>query len=303
MCGIVGLWDKSNQNKTDRLDSVLNKMNSTLHHRGPDDEGLWFHPNKRIGFGHKRLSILDLSPTGKQPMASHNGRYTMVYNGEVYNAPELKKELITYQGVQFKGTSDTEVILECIAHYGLEKALQLFEGMFAFALYDHEENSLFLARDRLGIKPLYWGEVENIFFFSSELKAVRGGNLIHPKIDHESLSLFLKFGYIPSPHTIYQNVFQLLPGHYLLYKPGQEIQIKKYWDVYEKLLEKNSSFHTKSESFLLEELETLLKNTVKRYMISDVPLGAFLSGGVDSSLVVSFMQAVSDLHENFYYWL
>ena len=279
MCGIVGLLS---QDKTvEQISRISKNMAETLSHRGPDASGVW--TNKRsIGFGHRRLAINDLSPNGQQPMTSSNGRYTICFNGEIYNFKELTNELLKLK-VHLKGCSDTEVFLEYISVFGMEKALSDARGMFAFGLWDAEDARLFLARDRLGEKPLYYGKIGNDLVFTSELKAAYQ----HPgfifEIDAEALSAFVKYSYVPAPLCIISGFKKLKSASYVSGISTHEIieaTPTPYW----------SAPRNKISDASVSGLETVLRNTIKNEMISDVPIGCFLSGGIDSSLVSALMQ-------------
>lgn len=260
-------------------------MTQTLHHRGPDDGDHEVIDNN-VHLGHRRLSILDLSSAGKQPMCSSDSRYTLAYNGEIYNFQELRSLL----NRNWKGHSDTEVILECFVEWGIGPTLEKLTGMFALAIYDRVAKKLFLARDRFGEKPLYYGHAGETFFFGSELKSFYGHPLFRPAINRRALKCFFKFNYIPAPLSIYDGISKLLPGHYFeLELDSGRTQLRQYWSILQ------TSFGTSSLSFkeASSRLEDLLKATIRRQMISDVPFGAFLSGGIDSSLVVALMQELS----------
>lgn len=289
MCGLTGFISS----KLESAESLINKMTDMLTHRGPDDKGVWLSSNQQIALGHRRLSILDLTSAGHQPMASHNGRFIIVFNGEIYNFLELQKELIKL-GHQFQGHSDTEVILAGIEEWDLETAVKKLNGMFAFAVFDQETKKLTLVRDRLGIKPLYYGLTNNAFLFGSELKALRVFDSFDNEIDRSSLALYFQYGYVLSPHSIFKNIFKLLPGSILTIDVENYSILPKpqlFWSANELSQSADDKFNFEDKKY---ELERLLKDSIKRQMISDVPLGAFLSGGVDSSLVVALMQAQSN---------
>lgn len=295
MCGITGFFTPNSTQTRDDIQNTLTAMSTALTHRGPDDSGQWFDETCGIGLGFRRLAILDLSPTGHQPMISANDRYVMVFNGEAYNFGTVRDELITC-GVSFRGTSDTEVILEAVCAWGLEIALAKFNGMFAFALWDRQEKTLTLVRDRLGVKPLYYGWMGNTLLFGSELKALRAHPAFSAEIDRDTLSLYLRYNYIPTPFSIYRNVRKLPAGSMLRIRPetrpGAEEKID-YWSASERMLASHAQRFTGGEHQAQDELETLLTNAIRERMISDVPLGAFLSGGVDSSTVVALMQKIN----------
>ncbi len=274
------------------------RMAGQLIHRGPDDSGVWVDAEAGIALGFRRLAIVDLSPTGHQPMTSSSGRYVMVFNGEVYNFGELRKDLES-RGHGFRGHSDTEVMLEAVSEWGLEAAVKKFVGMFAFALWDRRERVLHLVRDRLGIKPLYCGWQGKTFLFGSELKALRAHPDFDPEINRSALALFLRYGYIPQPCSIYQGIWKLPPGHILSLRAGAQTSFKLsgtalFWSAKEVYENGAANPFRGSEGDAVEELDRLLRDSVRLRMIADVPLGAFLSGGIDSSTVVALMQAQSN---------
>lgn len=290
MCGITGLLSPGSHDTRE----LLRAMTDTLAHRGPDDSDFWLDEAAGIALGHRRLSILDLSPLGRQPMHSASGRYVICFNGEVYNFAGLRAELEPL-GHGFKGGSDTEVMLAAIEEWGLTAAIRRFVGMFAFALWDTREHTLHLVRDRLGIKPLYYGFAGRDFVFGSELKALR----IHPdfdaEVDREALTLYFRHNYIPAPWTIHRGARKLPAGHILTLAPGRQPEVATYWSAQEAYARGAASPFAGSDHEALEEMESLLSKAVGLRMIADVPLGAFLSGGIDSSLVVALMQAQSSL--------
>ena len=293
MCGITGFWDTSRQISADYLPIIVQQMSKSLIHRGPDDGGSWVDGEVGIALGHRRLSIVDLSPQGHQPMISADGRYVIVFNGEVYNFPELKKQLQSL-GYKFSGHSDTEVMLSAICQWGVLEATKRFNGMFAFALWDRQEQVLHLGRDRIGEKPLYYGWCGNTFIFASELKAFK----VHPdfqgSINRDALALFLHFSYIPAPYSIYQGIYKLPPATLLSWKGcGIDPQPVPYWSAKTAATGGVACLFTGSENEAIVNLEALLHDAVKMRMLADVPLGAFLSGGIDSSTIVALMQAQS----------
>jgi asparagine synthase (glutamine-hydrolysing) len=264
-------------------------MISTLNHRGPDDEGTYLDEvdQYQLGLGHKRLSILDLSPLGHQPMKYQN--LVIVYNGEVYNFKEIRQELETL-GYDFQSQSDTEVILKSYHCWGDEMVSKL-NGMFAIIMFDKEKQELTLFRDRAGVKPLYWFFKDGLFLFGSELKSLCAHPRFERKLNFEALSLFLQFGYVPQPLSIYQNTHKLSSGHFLkLDLSSAAIQKEKYWEVFSAYVSEKS---TKKESEILEDLDTLISSACNYRMVSDVPVGVFLSGGYDSSLVTAMVQKES----------
>ncbi|PYM12373.1 MAG: asparagine synthase (glutamine-hydrolyzing), partial [Verrucomicrobia bacterium] len=295
MCGISGFFDSSLQTGESDLRSAAARMAEAVRHRGPDDSGVWTDAPCGIAFSHRRLSILDLSPSGHQPMISSDGRFVIIFNGEIYNFRDLRSDL-EKSGHTFRGHSDTEVMLAAISQWGLEAALKRFVGMFAFALWDRQERTLHLARDRMGEKPLYYGWSGAAFLFGSELKALRAHPLWQGEIDRDALALFLRHNYIPAPRSIYRGIFKLTPGTVLSLsttsaKPGTLPSPVPFWSM-KTVAEAGESF-AGTESEAVDSLEKLLKRAVAQQMVADVPLGAFLSGGVDSSTIVALMQAQS----------
>ena len=277
------------------MQSVTERMTDALVHRGPDDVGVWVDAKRGVSLGHRRLSIQDLSKEGHQPMTSACGRFQLAYNGEVYNFKDIRKEL-EGDGFQFRGHSDTEVLLAAITEWGLEKTLSSILGMFAFALWDKEQEFLTLVRDPVGKKPLYYGWSQNTFLFGSELKALR----VHPEfsasIDPNSLGLFIKYSWVPSPYSIYQGIYKLPPGHLISINAKSTLdntRPRSYWSA--RTVAEDGERHP-FEGSVAEatgELEKLLQDTVGCRMIADVSLGALLSGGFDSTIVVAMMQSIS----------
>ncbi len=299
MCGIAGYYAPQDAG----YKGVIERMTSRLAHRGPDSAGLWFD-EEASGFalGHRRLSIIDLSEAGHQPMISDSGRYAIVFNGEIYNFRELAKEL-EERGARFKGHSDTEVFLAAVEAWGFESALQKAGGMFAIALWDRREKTLFLARDRIGKKPLYFGNHKGRFFFASELKALHEIGEFRPEINRAALAEFLRHNYAPSPLSIYEGIYKLPPGHYaalpadtLCGAARQEFfaRIKPFWSAASEARRGLDNPFAGDERAALNALEERIETAVKERMIADVPLGAFLSGGIDSSLVAAMMAKISD---------
>jgi asparagine synthase (glutamine-hydrolysing) len=295
VCGLVGFVDGSGRLKEPEI--ALEEMTRRLVHRGPDGQGTWFDSEAGLGLGHRRLAILDLSPQGHQPMVSGSGRYVIAYNGEVYNFRELRAEL-ERQGQVFRGHSDTEVILAAIECWGLEPGLSRFIGMFAFALWDRAQRILYLVRDRLGIKPLYYGECNGAFIFASELKALRAYPGFAQPIDRGTLALFLRHNYVPGPYSIYQGIHKLMPGQILSLGVAQgagfNYRTHSYWSMTEVAERGVADTFTGSPAEAVEELDGLLREAVGLRMLADVPVGAFLSGGIDSSTVVALMQQLSN---------
>lgn len=291
MCGVAGLWQYAGGEETVLLGQVR-EMAATLTHRGPDDEGAWVEPGAGVALGFRRLAILDLSPTGHQPMRSADGRYVVIFNGEIYNFKELREELQAL-GVRFKGRSDTEVIVEGAAAWGAASLFPKLWGMFALALWDNHDHTLILARDRLGKKPLFYSATDRLFLFGSELKALRAHRDFRPELDREAVALYLRYGYVPAPHSIYSGVRKLPPGTWALIRPGQPPVLNRFWDARQVATEAQSNRLTIGEEEAVGHLDGLLRDAVGRRMIADVPLGAFLSGGIDSSTIVALMQAQS----------
>lgn len=293
MCGITGFWNLSHQFTTDQMSAITQQMSDTMLLRGPDDGGVWVDAEAGIALGHRRLAILDLSPEGHQPMMSASGRYVIVFNGEIYNYLEIQRKLEKL-GHKFRGYSDTEVMLAAFSQWGVEEAVKQFNGMFAFAVWDRQERVLHLGRDRLGEKPLYYGWIGQTFLFGSELKALK----VHPhfqgEISRDALAVYLRHSYIPSPYSIYQNIYKLPPGCILtIYPTASESEPKPYWSAKTIAESGIADPFIGSEAEAIAQLDALLRDAVSLRMISDVPLGAFLSGGIDSSTVVALMQAQS----------
>lgn len=275
---------------------VIGQMSETLVHRGPDDRGSWTDEDAGVALGHTRLSVIDLSPTGHQPMVSSSGRHVLVFNGEIYNFRTLRDRLES-QGARFRGSSDTEVLLAALSRWGVRATLKALNGMFAFGLWDRRKRVLTLARDRLGEKPLYYGVSDGAFLFCSELKALHQHPSFDGKIDRHSLSLFFQFGYVPAPHSIFQDIVKLEPGHYVQIPWAESYRTLPepvcYWSLIDVVTEAQREPLEVSVGEMLAELDHLLRESVGIRMEADVPLGAFLSGGIDSSLVVAAMQAQS----------
>ena len=291
MCGFAGYWQSNGINDVEGQAQIL-KMIETLIHRGPDGEGTWEDPIVGLALGHRRLAIQDLSLAGKQPMLSVSQRFVITFNGEVYNAPALFKELNENgEGISWRGHSDTEIMLACIESWGLLNAVKRFIGMFAFALWDRQEHQLHLVRDRLGIKPLYYGYQRKALLFGSELKALRGHPSFQGEINRNALALFFRHNVIPTPYTIYQNIHKLQPGTILTFASPSEKPISlTYWDAWTIAEAGQENMFLGDYEEAVIELEHLLKDAIQLRLLSDVPLGAFLSGGIDSSTVVALMQ-------------
>jgi asparagine synthase (glutamine-hydrolysing) len=293
MCGIVGFLDTKQSRGHDDLFVTVQRMATSLRHRGPEDEGAWVDERCGIALGHRRLSIIDLSPAGHQPMHSSCGRYVITFNGEIYNFKLIRQELETL-GHGFRGHSDTEVMLGAITQWGVEGALKKFNGMFAFGLWDRQEKALFLSRDRAGEKPLYYGWAGHTLLFSSELKALHQHPDFRGEIDRGALAVYLRHNYIPAPHSIYKGIYKLAPGTLLTIRGfGSDASPKPFWSAKRAAENGLSNPFLGTESEAVNQLDSLLNDAVSMRMEADVPLGAFLSGGIDSSLVVAIMQANS----------
>ncbi|HMI41518.1 MAG TPA: asparagine synthase (glutamine-hydrolyzing) [Sphingomicrobium sp.] len=304
MCGIAGIISASGAPDA----GLLRRMADSIVHRGPDDEGIWIDQNAGLGFAHRRLAIVDLSPQGHQPMESQNGRYVLSYNGEIYNHAELRAELGS--DINWRGHSDTETLIECIAAWGFEAALKKCVGMFALSLWDRHEHLLHLARDRFGEKPLYYGWVGGDFVFASELKAVREHPGFDNPVSRRALGLFAARTYVPAPLSIYERLFKLEPGCILSVAQsaassprseapteGQsegDLSLRRYWS-YRDVMRAGLADPIGEEGEALERLEQVLAEAIKGQSVADVPVGAFLSGGIDSSSVVALYQKYSSI--------
>lgn len=292
MCGLAGFLGFPVP--APDVPALLDRMGRTLTHRGPDDHGAWSDPSAGVGFSHRRLSIQDLSPLGAQPMHSASGRFTIAFNGEVYNFPALRTEL-TARGHAFRGGSDTEVMLAAFEEWGIRDAVPRFVGMFAFAVWDNREQCLWLCRDRIGVKPLYVGHVGKHLVFGSELKAIRIVPGFDRTVDRDALALFMRHDYVPGPWSIYASVRKLPPGVLACYRPragGRPVETRHvYWSV------ENAVSHPVAvpadDEAAIQRLEELLRDSIRLRMIADVPLGVLLSGGIDSSVVTAIAQSLS----------
>jgi asparagine synthase (glutamine-hydrolysing) len=289
MCGIAGFWLR----KALAEDPVelLNRMGKMLAHRGPDDSGAFYDSGAGLGFAFQRLSIIDLSAEGHQPMASSSGRYNIIFNGEVYNHEQIRAEL----GSQaWRGHSDTEVMLAAIERWGLHAAVLRFVGMFAFALWDCFEQRLYLVRDRVGIKPLYYGHIDGSFVFASELKALKIFPGFQAEIDRDTLAAYMRCAYVPAPYSIYHGIRKLPAGHILTLRATDASPVlAAFWSAADVARDGVESRAHGSDEEIVEQLHAKLTDAVRLRMIADVPLGAFLSGGIDSSTVVALMQSQS----------
>src|SRR5688500_1858362 len=299
MCGIAGIISASRLDERD-----VRRLIDRIAHRGPDDDGVWVDPEAGVGLGHRRLSIVDLSPAGHQPMTSADGRYVITYNAEIYNHAELRAELEKQQGAVppggWRGHSDTETLLECVSAWGLDATLPKIVGMFAFALWDRQERQLHLVRDRFGEKPLYYGWVGRDFLFASELKAIRAHPRFDGEIDRRALRLFAARTYIPAPFSIYKRLFKLEPGCVLTITPeeaGTPLDtppkgIRGYWS-YRDVVRRGLEQPIEDEREALDQLEQVLSTAISGQSVADVPVGAFLSGGIDSSTMIALYQKYS----------
>jgi asparagine synthase (glutamine-hydrolysing) len=290
MCGIAGYIGQIPSSY-----NCLERMVREIRHRGPDDRGIWKNDEVGIGLAHARLSILDLSSAGHQPMHSASKNFVIVFNGEIYNHKNLRSELESYSHINWSGHSDTETLLAAIERWGLEKTLKKTKGMFAIALWDKRSEKLSLACDRIGEKPIYYGWVNGHFVFASELKAIKKFPDFKNPIDRNSLALFLRFNSIPAPHSIYQDIYKVEAGQIIQIQAGsKQINKHNYWSVEEVYKKGSLSPFTGSSEEAVNQLNKLLLSAISSQMQSDVPLGAFLSGGIDSSTVVALMQSQSN---------
>lgn len=305
MCGFTGFIQFTKPGNAAPPHIIVTKMSDRIASRGPDDSGVWVDAGGRVALGHRRLSVIDLSPEGHQPMISSCGRYVIVFNGEIYNYLAIRNELeIAGSAPNWRGHSDTEVILAAVATWGLAPALQRFVGMFAFAMWDRQEHVLHLVRDRLGEKPLYYGWVEGVFLFGSELKALRAHPHWQGEVNRDVLALFLRHNYIPAPYSIYKGCFKLPPGTFVSVTKEELESLGKspvslplapssYWSAKDVVEEGESLPFKGNEAEAIRALDHLLNTVISEQLVADVPLGAFLSGGIDSSTVVAMMQSQS----------
>ncbi|MDE2420946.1 MAG: asparagine synthase (glutamine-hydrolyzing) [Gammaproteobacteria bacterium] len=292
MCGFAGFYDE--RPETNPFNSILGNMLQAITHRGPNDEGIW--AEQGIYLGHRRLSILDLSAAGHQPMLSASQQYVIAFNGEIYNFQQIRQQLERNHAITWRGHSDTEVMLAAIETWGLDQALSQFNGMFAFALWDRKSKTLTLARDRLGEKPLYYSHNQNRIIFGSELTTLEQFPDLNKEIDREALGEYFKYSYIPAPYSIYKDVKKLKPAHYLVWSPRRGvIQERCYWDIQSIAAKSQKQIKPLSDQEAIEQLDVLLKDSVSLRMEADVPLGSFLSGGIDSSVVSAVMQSQSTI--------
>lgn len=297
MCGIVGLCNYKKDVKKN-----IESMKKRMFHRGPDSDGSYFDENVPLAFGHQRLAIVDITPSGAQPMLSHNKRYVIAFNGEIYNHRQLREEMLADEklnmaSTDFKGTSDTETLLEAFSAYGFKETLSKIKGMFAIALYDREEKVLYLTRDRIGEKPLYYGRVNDAFVFASDLGSISVIDGFDNKIRTDMLDLYFYNGYIPAPYCIYEDIYKLIPGTLLSIKApfdkDSKIEVETYWDMKDVALKGQQNKFSGSFEEAVDELERLMKESIRGQMMADVPVGAFLSAGIDSSATVALMQSLN----------
>lgn len=291
MCGIAGLFDLRSAPRETAPAAAAHGMADSMRHRGPDGHGAWGDTAAGIGLAHRRLAIVDLTPTGAQPMHSADGRFVITYNGEVYNFQDLRAELAGH-GHMFRGSSDTEVMLAAFTQWGVIEAVKRFVGMFAFAVFDRHQRTLHLVRDRVGVKPLYWTIQNGTLLFGSELRALMAHPSFRRDVDPDAFAAVTAYSYVPSPATVFRNVHKLQPGAILSIKAGGEPRIERYWEIEKVAATRGSAKLDVGEA--VEALDALLRDSIRRRMIADVPVGAFLSGGIDSSSVVALMQAVSN---------
>jgi asparagine synthase (glutamine-hydrolysing) len=299
MCGIAGYLGYSAH--AQRAELILRSMGDTIAHRGPDDSGVWFDPDAGVGLSHRRLSVLDLSPAGHQPMVSASGRYVFVFNGEIYNHQLLRNLLDDVHSFSHNwcGRSDTETLLAGFDVWGIKATIEKTVGMFAFAVWDKNTRTLTLGRDRAGEKPLYYGWQGDTFLFGSELKALRAHPAFNAEVDRNALTLLLRQCYIPAPYSIYQGIQKLMPGHFVQIPlrgdvaRSKNVQPASYWRMNDAVEKGLANPFRGSPDAAIDELESQLSASISDQMLADVPLGAFLSGGVDSSTIIALMQAQS----------
>ncbi len=292
MCGITGFWSVDTREK----EGVARRMADALRHRGPDDEGVWVDDAAGIALSQRRLSIVDLSPAGHQPMFSRDGRFVLVFNGEIYNHADLRAQLPA--DFPWRGHSDTETLVEAVAAWGVEETLSRLNGMFAFAVWDRESRTLWLARDRMGEKPLYYGFCGSTFLFGSELGALRVHPAFSAPVDWQSLALYLRYAYIPAPHSAYEGIFKLPPASFCVisqedFQRARLPAPRTYWDLAQVAARGVAHPFPGTFTDAVEEAHRLLSDAVRIRMEADVPLGVFFSGGIDSTLVAALMQAQS----------
>jgi asparagine synthase (glutamine-hydrolysing) len=297
MCGIAGILDPTASTHADRLGALASAMALSVEHRGPDDSGVWVDADAGVGFGHRRLAVIDLGPGGAQPMVSSSGRWVMAYNGEIYNHLEVRRRL-ERDGTVFRSTSDTEVLLAAVERWGVDRALDACEGMFAVALWDRWHRELHLVRDRFGEKPLYYGWVGKVFAFGSELKALSAVPGFGAELDRRAVASYLRHNCVPAPRTIWRGIWKLVPGHLVTLRSptrGALPEQRCYWSTADAVTRARQNQLTVSDSEMTDQLEEALSEAVAARMVADVPVGAFLSGGIDSSTIVALMQRHASL--------
>ena len=292
MCGFVGFIGKPGALDAETLKRLAARMAARLESRGPDDAGTWVSPAVGAAIGHRRLAVIDLSAAGRQPMVSASGRSVIAYNGEVYNFAEIRRDLEA-EARRFRGGSDTEVLLEACEAWGVERTVSRLIGMFAFGLWDERGRRLTLVRDRMGIKPLYWGWSGGVLFFGSQPKGFFDHPAWRPEVDRDALAAYLRHGYVPSPRSIFKGIEKLEPGMMVEIGADGTQSRRRYWDLRSLTRDALRDRTALDDATAVEALDGLLRDAVKRRMIADVPLGAFLSGGIDSSTVLALMQAQS----------
>ena len=296
MCGIAGFCNFPDpKGNGESLKINIERMKQRMFHRGPDAGGSWISEDGKVVFGHRRLSIVDLSETGAQPMTSRSGRFVICFNGEIYNHKKLAEKLLAEGKVTaFKGTSDTEVLLEAFEAYGVEETIRQCKGMFGIALYDKKEQTLYLLRDRVGEKPLYYGMVKNSFVFASDMGCISVLDGFDNPINRKVLDIYFTHGYIPAPYSVYEGIYKLEPGTILKIKsPFNQWEISAYWSMKEAAKKGQENLFIGTEKEAADELERLLKASIAEQMVADVPVGAFLSAGIDSSTIVALMQSLN----------
>jgi asparagine synthase (glutamine-hydrolysing) len=292
VCGIAGILDPAASTSADRLGAMASTMASSVEHRGPDDAGLWVDAEAGVAFGHRRLAVIDTGIGGAQPMISPGGRWVLSYNGEIYNHQVVRHRL-EQAGSRFRGHSDTEVLAAAVERWGIDRAIEACEGMFAVALWDRRDRELHLIRDRFGEKPLYYGWVEDVIAFGSELKALCALPWFKAELNRRAVASFLRHNCVPAPETIWRGVYKLLPGHLItLQAPSRYLlpEQRCYWSAADVVAQARGDRLTGSDSEVTDQLEKALSEAVATRMVADVPVGAFLSGGIDSSTVVALMQ-------------
>ncbi len=303
MCGIAGIIDCSSAQRSELIE-IANRMCKVLRHRGPDDSGVWVNEEDGVAISHRRLSIIDLSNAGKQPMKSECGRFILTFNGEIYNHRSIRKEInnISDYKYSWKGHSDTETVVAGISLWGIEKTLKKLQGMFALGVWDKVEKTMTLARDRAGEKPIYYAYSNKELIFGSELKAIRFSKRLSWDLDLDAVDLYIRNNYIPAPQTIYKGVKKLEPGKYIQFKLNRDCiyqsRIEDYWSLADIALEGMENSFNDSYEENIKSLDSLINASVKSQMLADVPIGSLLSGGIDSTLITAIMQKNCDYKVN-----